>query len=172
VSRLLKLIQSPFLTLLLTQIVKHKLKIFIRCTKQNFILSTVQLVIMYFYKLVIYKNKTIDDIEHTFKFCKLVLGVYKLYWIEMINTTIFLKYKTPFYKLANIFVQSWGFSDLFSKEIEQIWRLFSLSIFLCLSWSFRRWWLCCWEVIVILCFFMRTSCSKRNAVTIKQTDII
>ena len=61
----LKFVHPAFLSLLFTDVVKDKLKIFTRCPKIYLILSAIILVIQYFWNFLINENVPIDYVEHT-----------------------------------------------------------------------------------------------------------
>ena len=126
-SGLFKLVKPSFFSLFIAQIVKNKLKIFIRRSKKYLVLSAVKLVVVYLYNFVVDKDKAINNIEHASQFQVFIFWVHKFHRVEVIDAAVFLNYEASFYQLTNDFIQCWSLPYLLRKKIKQIcicWRIF------------------------------------------------
>lgn len=60
----LEIVHSSFLSLLLADVVKDKLKIFTWCSEINLVLSAIVLVIHYFWNFLINEDVSVNDVKH------------------------------------------------------------------------------------------------------------
>lgn len=85
-SHFLKIIKSIFLALALAYIVKHKLKILARSSKNYLVFTTLVLIVLDLRNLFVYKYVSIDDIEHASYFIEFLAGIDEPQRIEVIDT--------------------------------------------------------------------------------------